>query len=184
MLTKRWRSRSSSLVSTKPDIRLHPGTTFLLTASQARLLSWQNFWQKTQGWWITLGTMMRTIPRTKMLEASDIFIVCRWQQRGSDTRSWSALHGQVPLFLYLSYFCFLVYFCLWNQAENLVRPTVLENILNDLFHVFRYETCSNLRQVKRHLISSHPHLFTSVIINCQDKTHMKTTLHRHLTSCC
>jgi len=26
------------------------------------------------------------------------------------------------------------------------RPTVLENILNDLFHVFRYETCSNLRQ--------------------------------------
>ena len=27
------------------------------------------------------------------------------------------------------------------------RPTVLENILNDLFHVFRYETCVNLRQV-------------------------------------
>jgi len=26
------------------------------------------------------------------------------------------------------------------------RPTVLENILNDLFHVFRYETCTNLRQ--------------------------------------
>ena len=26
------------------------------------------------------------------------------------------------------------------------RPTVLENILNDLFHVFRYETCRNLRQ--------------------------------------
>lgn len=26
------------------------------------------------------------------------------------------------------------------------RPTVLENILNDLFHVFRYETCNNLRQ--------------------------------------
>ena len=74
MLTKRWRSRSSSSVSTKPDIRLHPGTTFLLTASQARLLSWQNFWQKTQGWWITLGTMMRTLPRTKMFEASDIFI--------------------------------------------------------------------------------------------------------------
>ena len=29
------------------------------------------------------------------------------------------------------------------------RPTVLESILNDLFHVFRYETCSNLRQVNR-----------------------------------
>eukprot|EP00092_Neocalanus_flemingeri_P107396 GFUD01137841.1.p1 GENE.GFUD01137841.1~~GFUD01137841.1.p1 ORF type:complete len:763 (+),score=248.66 GFUD01137841.1:337-2625(+) len=26
------------------------------------------------------------------------------------------------------------------------RPTVLENILNDLFHVFRYETCQNLKQ--------------------------------------
>jgi len=26
------------------------------------------------------------------------------------------------------------------------RPTVLESILNDLFHVFRYETCNNLRQ--------------------------------------
>ena len=25
------------------------------------------------------------------------------------------------------------------------RPTVLENILNDLFHVFRYETCQNLK---------------------------------------
>merc|ERR1740128_1592465 len=26
------------------------------------------------------------------------------------------------------------------------RPTVLENILNDLFHVFRYETCTDLRR--------------------------------------
>lgn len=26
------------------------------------------------------------------------------------------------------------------------RPTVLENILNDLFHVFRYETCQNLKK--------------------------------------
>ena len=29
----------------------------------------------------------------------------------------------------------------------IARPTVLESILNDLFHVFRYETCNNLRQV-------------------------------------
>ena len=29
----------------------------------------------------------------------------------------------------------------------ITRPTVLESILNDLFHVFRYETCNNLRQV-------------------------------------
>ena len=26
------------------------------------------------------------------------------------------------------------------------RPSVLENILNDLFHVFRYETCQDLKQ--------------------------------------
>ena len=93
----------------------------------------------------------------QFLEASDNFCVLRRQQRGSDTRSWPALHGQVALFSYLSHFMVLVFsgaFCVWNEAENLFRPTVLENILNDLFHVFRYETCSNLRQVKRHLISS------------------------------
>ena len=28
------------------------------------------------------------------------------------------------------------------------RPTVVESILNDLFHVFRLETCRNVRQVK------------------------------------
>ena len=37
-----------------------------------------------------------------------------------------------------------------NEAQILVagrhyidRPAVLESILNDLFHVFRYETCQN-----------------------------------------
>ena len=140
---------------------------------------------------ITLGTMMRTIPRTKMFEASDIFI---FAGDSNEAQILEAGRRYMDRLLYfhicriLWFWCFLrkflVHFCVWNEAENLFRPTVLENILNDLFHVFRYETCSNLRQVKRHLISSHPHLFTSVIINCQDKTHMKTTLHRHLTSCC
>ena len=31
---------------------------------------------------------------------------------------------------------------------------MLESILNDLFHVFRYETCSNLRQVNRVALDS------------------------------
>jgi len=45
----------------------------------------------------------------------------------------------------------------------LERPTVLENILNDLFHVFRYETCQNLKQaldilllaMERHIHEKH-----------------------------
>ena len=45
------------------------------------------------------------------------------------------------------------------MITTMVRPTVLENILNDLFHVFRYETCSNLRQVK--IMSSHPPILTT-----------------------
>jgi len=43
------------------------------------------------------------------------------------------------------------------------RPTVLENILNDLFHVFRYETCQDLKQaldilllaMERHIHEKH-----------------------------
>lgn len=29
--------------------------------------------------------------------------------------------------------------------QYLDRPAVLENVLNDLFHIFRYENCDNLR---------------------------------------
>ena len=57
------------------------------------------------------------------------------------------------------------------EAQKLVRPTVLENILNDLFHVFRYETCTNLRQVKRHhviislsFIYLYPHILIYLIL--------------------
>jgi len=47
--------------------------------------------------------------------------------------------------------------------KYLDRPTVLENILNDLFHVFRYETCQNLKQaldilllaMERHIHEKH-----------------------------
>ena len=38
----------------------------------------------------------------------------------------------------------------WKRSKEVVktRPTVVESILNDLFHVFRLETCHNVRQVK------------------------------------
>ena len=52
---------------------------------------------------------MPAIPMTMMLETSDNFCVLRRQQRGSDTRSWPALHGQVALFSYLSHFMVLVF---------------------------------------------------------------------------
>ena len=113
-LTKRWRSHLSSSVSTKPDILLPPGTIFLLTVSQARLLSWQ----RTEGWWLLWGQWCRQYrwhgSIRQFLEASDNFCVRRRQQRGSDTRSWPALHGQVALSLYLSHFlCFGVFWCIF-----------------------------------------------------------------------
>ena len=42
------------------------------------------------------------------------------------------------------------------------RPTVLENILNDLFHVFRYETCQNLKQALDILLLAMERLVCSV----------------------
>ena len=39
---------------------------------------------------------------------------------------------------------------IWKRSKKVVktRPTVMESILNDLFHVFRLEKCHNVRQVK------------------------------------
>ena len=63
----------------------------------------------------------------------------------------------------------------------IARPTVLESILNDLFHVFRYETCNNLRQVghddndnrkKRHIIVNN-------IVNTQALDILLLAMERH-----
>ena len=65
---------------------------------------------------------MPAIPMTMMLGASDNFCVRRRQQRGSDTRSWPALHGQVALFSYLSHFMVLVFSGAFLCLESSRKP--------------------------------------------------------------
>ena len=50
------------------------------------------------------------------------------------------------------------------------RPTVLENILNDLFHVFRYETCQNLKEaLDILLLAMERFVFTELV----DRSHLE-----------